>query len=183
MRRDHRLLFAFLVISAAATAACADKPDAYRGAGLTVAALPMNDVVAISRAALAGSFRLDDPTLFILADPTFLPRAPGLAGGDSMPGDLLAALRNSGVIKGTCTVPVKNTREPLVCSAERPGYAVRFSPPFAMGPDSVQVHLVIQQYATPTSAKAERLRFERAYYVARRGSVWRAVREARLQQP
>jgi hypothetical protein len=183
MRRDRRLLFALLVIPTAATVACADKPNAYRGPGLTVATLPLNDVVAVYRAALAGSFRLDDPTLFILADPTFLPRTPGLVGGDRMPGDLLATLQQSGLSKGTCTVPVTNTRFPLVCPAERPGYVVRFSQPFAMGTDSVQVHLVVQQYATPSGARAERLRFERAYYVARRGSAWRAVREARLPQP
>jgi hypothetical protein len=102
-----------------------------------------------------------------------------------MPAELLSALRQSGLVKGTCTVPVRNTREPLVCPADRAGYVVRFSELFGKGakPDSVQVHLVIQQYATPTGARAERLRFERAYYVARRGSAWRAVREARLPQP
>jgi hypothetical protein len=165
------------------TACGPDRSSAYRGAGLVVATLPPNDAVPVYRAALAGSFTLDDPTLFILADPTYLPRSAGLSGGDSLPSQLIAALRQSGLVKGTCTVPVRNTREPLICPAERAGYAVRFSEPYAMGPDSVQVHLVIQQYATRNGVRAERLRFERAYYVARQGSAWRAVREARLPQP
>jgi len=181
----RRPLSALLVGVWIASACGPDKPSAYRGAGLQVATLPANEVVPIYRAALAGSFMLDDSTLFILADPTYLPRAAGLTGGDSVPVQLLAALRQSGLVKGMCTVPVRNTREPLICPAERAGYAVRFSQPYAMGngPDSVQVHLVIQQYATPAGMRAERLRFERAYYVARRGSAWRAVREARLPQP
>jgi len=176
----------FVSVGLAIAADCGpDKPSAYRGAGLQPVALAPSDVVPIYRAALAGSFNLDDPTLFILADPTYLPRDPGLSGGDSVPAQTLAALRETGLVKGVCTVPVRNTREPLVCPADRAGYVVRFSEPFGNGakPDSVQVHLVIQQYATPTGARAERLRFERAYYVARRGSAWRAVREARLPQP
>jgi hypothetical protein len=63
---------------------------------------------------------------------------------------------------------------------------VRFSAPFALGAerrDSLQVHVVVQQYAIPKGPVAERLRFERAYHVARRGQTWRAVREARLPQP
>ena len=185
MRRDRQVSSALLVVCAAVALGCSDRPGAYRGPGLPVASLPLNDVVGVYHAALAGSFRLDDASLLILADPTFLPRTSGLAGGDSMPRNLLAALRAGGVVKGTCAVPVANTRWPLVCRAEYPGYVVRFSQPFAMGGghDSMQVHLVIQQYATPSSAKAERLRFERAYYVARQGSSWRAVREARLPQP
>ena len=76
---------------------------------------------------------------------------------------------------------------PLICRAERAGYVVRFSQPFALGAggghDSAQVHLVVQQFAIPNGPMAERLRFERAYHVARRGSTWHAVREARLPQP
>jgi hypothetical protein len=139
-------------------------------------------MVAVYRAALAGSFTLNDPSLSILVDPTLLPREAGLAGGDTMSSALLAALRG-GLVKGTCKVPVRNTRMPLICRAERAGYVARFSEPFALGRDSVQVHLVVQQFAVPNGPMAERLRFERAYHVARRGSTWRAVREARLPQP
>jgi hypothetical protein len=37
-----------------------------------------------------------------------------------------------------------------------------------------------QKYDTPTSGISERLRFERAYQVVRRGEDWRAVREGRV---
>lgn len=174
---------ALLVACAAIASACDRGQSEYRGVGLRVDTLPLNDVVAIYRATLAGAFRLDDPTLSILVDPTLLPRTSGLAGGDTMPPEVLPQLRTGGLVKGTCKVPLRNTRAALICRAELPGYAVRFSQPFTLGHDSVQVHLVVQQYALPNGPMAERMRFERAYHVARQGSGWRAVREAKMPQP
>jgi hypothetical protein len=162
---------------------CAEAPRDYRGAGLPNASLPASECAAIYRAALAGSFQLEDPTLSILADTLLLPRASGLAGGERMPEDVLAAMRRIGLIKGTCALPETRTRAPLICEAPRPGYVVRFSAPFARHPDSVQVNIAVQQYATPISPPQERMRFERAYQIARTESGWRAVREARLPQP
>jgi hypothetical protein len=145
----------------------------------------VTDVVAVYRAALASAFNLDDPSLSLLVDPLLLPRTEGLAGGDSVPAGLLASLGRQRLVRGTCKVPVERMRTPLVCRADRPGYVVRFSAPLALGVrhDSVQVHVVVQQYAIPRGPVAERLRFERAYHVARRGATWRAVGEARLPQP
>jgi hypothetical protein len=164
---------------------CEREPEAYRGPGLEVAPLAAADIVGAYRAALASSFTLGDPTLSLLVDPVFLPRGEGLAGGDSMPPALRSTLERHGLTKGTCQVPLQRNRTPLVCRAARPGYVVRFSEPLALRgrQDSVQVHLVVQQYAVPRGPVAERLRFERAYHVARRGQTWRAVREARLPQP
>lgn len=163
--------------------ACAEPPRDYRGAGLPVASLPASEGAAVYRAALAGSFRLDDPALSILADTLLLPRNDGLAGGERMSDDLLATLRQSGLVRGTCKLPETRSRDALICDAPRAGYVVRFSAPFARHRDSVQVHIAVQRYATPLSPPQERLRFERAYQVARTGSTWRAIREARLPQP
>jgi hypothetical protein len=140
-------------------------------------------MVAVYRATLAGSFTLRDPTLSILVDPIYLPRSSGLVGGDTMPPAVLSALRASGVALGVCKVPVAASAVPLVCQADLPGYVARFSQPFAMPGDTVQVHLVVQQYAIPTGRPEQRLRFERAYYVVRQGETWRAVREARMPAP
>ena len=155
----------------------------YRGAGLDVAHLPIADAVSVYRAALGGSFTLGDPSLSILVDSLLLPREPGLAGGTPMSAELRSALRDAGLSKCSCTIPVMKTREPLVCAAQRAGYAVRLSDLFSLGRDSVQVSVVVEQYAIPSGPRAERLRFERAYHVARRGTSWRAVREARMPQP
>jgi hypothetical protein len=159
--------------------------EVYRGPGLAVATLPVNDVVATYRASLGSAFSIDDPSLWLLVDPVLLPRGKGLAGGDTMTSDIRSALQRNRLVKGTCEVPVEKNRTPLVCRASRPGYVVRFSAPFALGErgDSVQVHLVVQQYAIPRGPAAERLRFERAYHLVRGRATWRAVREARLPQP
>ena len=164
---------------------CAPEPVAYRGPGLEVDPLPVGDVVGVYRAALGGAFSLGDPTLSLLVDPRLLPRGQGLAGGDIMPSAVRSAMQRERLVKGTCQVPIEKTRTPLLCQADGPGYVVRLSAPLALstGHDSVQVHLVVQQYAIPKGPVAERLRFERAYHVVRRGSTWRAAQEARLPQP
>jgi hypothetical protein len=182
----RKLLRRMLVcLACAGVLGCPREPEAYRGRGLRVDTLPVNDVVRVYRAALAGSFTLDDPSLSLLVDPMLLPRGMGLAGGDSMPPAVRSALQRHRLVKGTCRVPLQRTPTPLVCRAERPGYVVRLSPPFALGAghDSVQVHLVVQQYAIPEGPVAQRLRFERAYQLVRSGTTWRAVGEARLPQP
>jgi hypothetical protein len=173
------------VACAAGAFACAPEPQAYRGARLQVDTLPLNDVVRVYRATLGAAFTLGDPSLALLVDPVLLPRGEGLAGGDTMPPAVRSALQRDRLVKGTCQVPLQRARTPLVCRADRPGYVVRLSAPFALGPghDSVQVHLVVQQYAIPNGPAAERLRFERAYQLARSGPTWRAMREARLPQP
>lgn len=183
---EHLVRCAIVLVACGVMAfKCEREPEAYRGPGLQVAPLSADEHVAAYRAALASSFTLGDPMLWLLADPTFLPRAEGLAGGEAMPPALRSALQRHGLTRGMCQLPVERNRAPLVCPASRPGYVVRFSEPLALGgrQDSVQVHLVVQQYAIPRGPVAERLRFERAYHVARRGRTWRAVREARLPQP
>ena len=45
---------------------------------------------------------------------------------------------------------------------------------------SVQVHLAAVRYRTESSGPVEALRFEKVYQLARRGSTWRVVREARV---
>ena len=175
-----------LTVAAAAAASacgCANPEPDYRGKGLNVDSLSTADMVGVYRATLAGAFDLRDPSLSILVDPVLLPRSATLAGGDTMQAGVLAALRQGNVVQGLCKVPLHATKMPLVCRAERAGYVVRFSPPYALGPDSVQVHLAVQQYAIPNGKAEVRLRFERAYYVARRAQEWRSIREARLPLP
>ena len=171
------------LLCAAVALGCERGAGGYRGAGLPVDTLPVSDIVGVYRATLGGAFTLGDPTLSIMVDRVLLPRSEGLAGGDTMPADVLSALRSSGVVHGVCKIPLTASGVPLTCPADRAGYVARFSPPFAMPGDTVQVHLVVQQYSIPGGRPEQRLRFERAYYVARVGSTWRAVREARLSAP
>ena len=161
-----------------------ERESFYRGGTRDVASLPAGDLASAYRAALAGSFTVSDPGLWILVDTLYLPRTEGLAGGTSIPAEQMREIQALDVVKGSCTVPIQaRGRGALVCDVTHPGYAVRFSQPFALGRDSVQLHLVAEQYAIPGGPQLERLRFERAYQIVRRGSSWRAVREGRLPQP
>lgn len=179
---SHR--FSAVVVGMTLSACAPERENFYRGGARDVAGLHATDLALVYRAALAGSFNVSDPGLWVLVDTLYLPRTEGLTGGTPIPAEQMRAIRRLDVVKGSCTVPLQaRGRGALVCDAGHPGYAVRFSQPFALGNDSVQVHVVVEQYAIPGGPQLERLRFERAYQVVRRGSSWRAVREGRLPQP
>ena len=182
MKAQTRIALACLAVVVAAGCSKGKVQD-YRGAGLPADTILLNDQVLVYRAMLWASFPMDDPSLIILADPLLLPRSEGLFGGDAMPSEVLSAMKAMGVVKGTCQLPVRATAVPLACPAERPGYVVRFSEPFRLGRDSLQVHLAAQNYTVTNGPKIERIRFERAYYLVRTPTGWRAVREARMPAP
>lgn len=174
----------FLLVLALVAACAPEQQSFYRGGTHGVTTLGAGDIAAVYRAALGGSFTVSDPGLVVLVDSVYLPRDEGMAGGSPIPPAEMRAIQSIDVVKGGCAVPLQaRGRDALVCEAPHPGYAVRFSQPFSLGPDSVQVHMVVEQYAVPGGPQVERLRFERAYHVVKRGASWRAVREARLPQP
>jgi hypothetical protein len=149
-----------------------------RGKGLTVAALPSVDQARIYEAAVRGAFDLD-PSLSLLLDSRVLPRGVGLAPSGAVPDTVAAELQRRGVTRGGCEPPLSTKGAPR-CKAELPGYVIRFSPVFAIQPDSVEVYVYVQKYDTPAGEASQTLRFERAYQVVRRGDDWHAVREARI---
>jgi hypothetical protein len=155
-----------------------DDPSIVRGRRLTVAALPADAQARIYEAAARGSFDVDGTSL--LLDQRFLPREVGLGAGGRVPEDVVAAMRQRGAIKGTCEPSLTGAVGTARCTAELPGYVVRYSPVFTITPDSVQVYLYAQKYDTPASGRSETLRFERAYQVVRTGENWRAVREGHV---
>src|SRR5918999_2936162 len=104
--RRHLLRRAMIPIACAGMAlGCPREPEAYRGRGLRVDTLPVNDVVRVYRAALGGSFSLDDPSLSLLVDPVLLPRGMGLAGGDSMPPAVRSAPHRQRLAHGARQAP------------------------------------------------------------------------------
>ena len=147
---------------------------------MTVAALSPQAQAHVYEAAARASFNLDDPALSLLLDRRLLPRTTGLAAGDRLPESVTAELRRRGAVKGTCEPAIDGPRGTARCSAELPGYVVRFSPVFTLGGDSTQVYVYAQKYDTPASGTSDVLRFERAYQVVKRGDDWRAVREGRI---
>ena len=172
----------FLALGAfvATLVACGADDSSVRGRGLTVAALSAAQQAHVYEAALRASFEVDDPALSLLLDRRELPRDVGLAGTTRLPDAVGAEMRRRGVTKGSCEPPIDSKRGVPLCTAELPGYVVRFSPVFSLRGDSVQVYVYTQKYDTPATTGSERLRFERAYQVVRRGDDWRAVREGRV---
>jgi len=170
-------LFAIAVVS---STACTKDDSSVRGRGLTVATLPAVSEAHVYEAALRSAFEVDDQGLSLLLDPRELPRDVGLAASANLPDEVTAELRRRGVTKGTCEPSIAAKPGVPICKAALPGYVVRFSPVFTLKGDSVQVYVYVQKYDTPTSGKSDRLRFERAYQVVKRGDDWKAVREGRV---
>jgi hypothetical protein len=172
-------VFTAAALAAAALAACRGGADSsVRGKGLSVAQVSATDQARIYEAAMRGAFDVDNTSL--LLDRRELPRTVGLAAGGRTTDAVLAEMRQRGTIKGVCEPPLTGTRGTPRCKADVPGYVLRFSPVFAIKPDSVQVYVYAQKYDTPGSGNSETLRFERAYQVAKHGDVWRAVREGHV---
>jgi hypothetical protein len=177
MRLATRALPAILV--AAFLAGCtSDDSNFVRGRGLSIATVSAPARARIYESAVRGAFEVDE-SLWLLLDGRLLPREIGLTPDGRVPALVLDEMKKRGVIRGTCEPPVQAVGVPT-CSAERPGYVVRYSPVLTLGPDSVQVYIYIQKYDIPGAEPSEVLRFERAYQVVRRGDEWSAVLEGRV---
>jgi len=149
-----------------------------RGAGLGAASLNADAQAAVYAAAAGAAFDVG-PGLSLLADPQYLPRSSGYAGGDAVPAGVLGAMRDRGLVRGTCEPP-RDAKAVPVCRAELPGYVVRYSPVLKRGGDTVEVYVEATQYRTSATQPATALRFERAYQIVGRGSRWRVVSEGRV---
>ena len=149
-----------------------------RGRGLSITTVSAPARARIYEAAVRGAFDVDE-SLWLLLDARLLPRVVGLAPDGRVPALVVDEMKQHGVIRGTCEPSIQAVGVP-VCSAQRPGYIVRFSPVLTLGPDSVQVYIYVQKYDIPGAEPSQVLRFERAYQIVRRGEDWSAVREGRV---
>jgi hypothetical protein len=176
-----------MLLAATLLAACrSHDPDAdvTRGPGLRAAAeLPATDRAGVYRAALAAAFDLTDPALTLLLDPRLLPRTPGFGGGERLATPVVAAMRERGVVQGTCEPPITGARNAPRCDARGPGYVVRFTDVLRLPPDSVEVFLEVRRFDLPSAAAGHYFRFERAYEIIGAGNDWRAAREGRIPDP
>jgi hypothetical protein len=177
MRRSIASAAALLLLCAA----CAKEegPVQVRGAGLQLATLDVAQQAAVNTAAVGAAFD-PDPALSLLADPVYLPRTAGRTGGASVAPALIARMKQSGVVRGTCQTPRDAAKVVPVCPAALPGYVVRFSEIFQIGRDSVEVYLAATRYRRAPKEPSEVLSFERAYQLMRSRGDWVVMREARL---
>ena len=173
------------VIFGALVAACtpaADDSSIARGRGLREAALPVAAQAAIYEQASRAAFNLG-PDLVLLLHPLALPRTAGYSGGDSVPKELIAALRRKNVVSGTCIPERDNPRNTPRCPVNVPGYIVRASDVLRVSPDTVEVYYSAERFGAATGQRPEALRFEKIYQLVGSGTSWRVAREARVREP
>lgn len=154
------------------------EPEA-RGPGLAVAELPVASQAAAYEAALRAGFDVA-PGLTLLLAPEHLPRTATLAGGPPLAPELIAALRERGIVQGTCAAaPVPEGEVPR-CEAAAAGYLLRLSQPFAAGGDTLQLYVDAERYARPGGPAQGPFFFETAYQLVGRDTEWRVVRDGRV---
>ena len=173
------------VIAAIFAAACGpagpDDSNVARGRGLQPANVPPSAEAAIYDAAVRAAFDVE-PNLVLLAHPRRLSRTEGYEAGDSLPSDVLRALRGRGVVRGSCD-PVRDApRNTPRCSGPEAGYIVRASDVFRVGGDTVQLYLSAERFGAATGPRPEALRFEKAYQLVGSGDSWRVIREGRVHE-
>jgi hypothetical protein len=175
----NQLRFVTTAAALAFSSACGGSAsNDVRGHGLSVATVAAATQAHIYEAAARGAFDVDNTSL--LLDRRILPREIGLAPAGTLSPDIAAEMRRRNAVHGTCQPPLQGQKGTAKCTADVPGYVVRFSPVFSLRGDSVEVYLYAQKYDTPSSGYSEPLRFERAYQVVKRGDEWHAAREGRI---
>lgn len=164
--------------------ACGGAPDdanLLRGRGLEPAALSPAAEAAIYQAAVRANFD-PDPSLVLLVHTRMLPLAAGYEGGDTIPPALVSALRDRGVVSGTCD-PKREAAKTPRCTGARTGYVIRGSPLVRVNRDTVQLNFAAEVFGPETGAAPQSLRFEKIYQLVGSGTQWRVAREARVRQP
>jgi len=173
-----------LVIAAIFAAACgpaADDSNVARGRGLQPANLPPSAEAGIYDAAVRAAFDVG-PDLVLRAHPRRLARTEGYDGGDSLPSDLLRALRSRGVVRGSCNPMRDAPRNTPRCSGPEAGYVIRASDVFRVAGDTVQIYFSAERFGAATGPRPEALRFEKAYQLVGSGDAWRVIREGRVHE-
>ena len=175
-----------LTLAASFVVACsgadADDANVARGRGLKPLDMEPAAEASVYDAAVRASFDVG-PDLVLLSHPRRLARTAGDAGGDAMPATLLQALRERGVVRGSCDPKHEAPRDTPRCAGSAAGYVVRASSPFRVAGDTIQINFAAEQFAPTTGARPQALRFEKIYQLVGRGTSWRVVREARVKEP
>ena len=179
-RRAHRTLLLAVPLVAACGSGAGDAPIV-RGRGLRPASLTVAEQAAAYGAAIQAAFDTG-PALTLMLSPTLLPRAAGLSGGDALPSGVERALRDGGLIQGTCQAVRRAESRTPVCPARSAGYVVYLSPILSRAGDSLQLYLHAERYDTAAAEIHPAFRFESAYQLVRAEGSWRVAREGRVPQ-
>ena len=170
------------LFAAVATACRAGVEDDYvRGHLLTIAPVSAQAEAQMIEQAIHAAFDVE-PSLILRMHPRRLPRAEGDTGATPVPAEVITALRDRGIVAGTCT-PVRSApKNTPHCSTSDAGYIIRTSDVFAFTRDTTELYFAAEKYGASTGQKPPALRFEKVYLLVKSGSGWRIAREGRLHE-
>ena len=149
-----------------------------RGRRLKVAGVPTATEAEVVDAAIHAAFDVE-PALNLRMHVRRLPRTAGDSGGEPIPPALVRALRDRGLVVGTCEPVRVNVKGTPHCDVPEAGYIVRASDVFRVSPDTLEIYFAAEKYGASTGQRPERLHFEKIYRLVKEGSSWRVAREAR----
>jgi hypothetical protein len=149
-----------------------------RGRRLKVAELPLVSEARVYEAAIRAAFDVG-PGLTLMLHPRRLPRTTGYEGGEKMSSGLEGALRERGIVQGTCEPIRDGARNTPRCNSPQAGYLVRGSDILRVSPDTVEIYFAAEKFGAAKGQKPEALRFEKIYQLVGAGAAWRVAREAR----
>jgi hypothetical protein len=149
-----------------------------RGRGLKVAELSLASEARVFEGAVRAAFDVG-PGLTLMLHPRHLPRTTGYEGGEKVPGGLEAALRERGIVQGTCEPVRDGARNTPRCNSPQAGYLVRGSDILRVSPDTVEIYFAAERFGAAKGQRPEALRFEKIYQLVGGGTAWRVAREAR----
>ena len=154
-------------------------PDV-RGGGLPSAPLAAGDRAVAYDAALRSAFD-PDSALVLLVEPHVLPRDGSYkTSSPTLEADVVRALRDHGMVDGTCAPQRPSAKHAPQCESPRPGYVVRFSEPYQMARDTVRLFVYAERFRTASGVGPNgRFDFETGFQLVREGRRWRVAREAR----
>lgn len=175
---------ALAVVAVAMLGACSSgSGDEARGAGLRPASLSPAQQGEIYAAAAGGSFDIG-PSLVLLVNRSMLPRDAGYGDGGELPDDVLKAMLRTPAFQGTCEpAPDRDPSRAPTCPVADAGYAVRVSPIFQAGGDTLLVYEAADRYDTRKSGGHARFLIEEAYKLVPSGKRWRVATKARVHAP
>ncbi len=172
-----------LALMLGAVACTGDEPNASdRGSGRPVASLSPERAAAAYTSGMRGMFDLG-PGLVLLLNPVRLPRSRSAEGADSLPDDIVGALRRLGSIQGFCE-PRRgdDARHAPICDHPSAGYIIRVSDIFQGQGDTVRLYVTAERYrpSADTSGFQPPLRLEQRYELTPRGEAWAVARKSRM---
>ncbi len=176
-------LLCVAVIAVLATACDKGTPeDAYsRGRGKKAANVTTAAEAQIVEAAMRAAFDVE-PGLYMRMHTRKLPRTAGDSGGAPVSPALVQALRDGGLVLGTCEPARAAAKGTPRCSGPEAGYIIRTSDVIAMTPDTLEVYFSAEAFGPATGKNPESLRFEKVYLLVKEGARYRVAREGRVRQ-